>query len=146
MITARPAKQLPYFTISSTDASSRIKKYLDEKYPELCKKLQRDDTRSVWYDIGYLEELIRELHYLNADGLRIYFGAYPDSSTAHAGQTCLIFVPTFFNEQRQHEDIILESEPGFDNRPVANSPMPFNYGSPCPMACLGDQVIKYPLE
>lgn len=154
--------ELPVFFIGKDIARKRIQNFMDNKYPILSQNGTVPESKSIWYSFQHIQSLYEELSYLNASGLRIYFGAYLPADTedenplivqdaerhaAAAGQLSLLMVPTeaylgIGNEPR-HKDLIIEDQPGFSDRLMGLtlleflSTKPYNAGSPCPPACSG---------
>jgi hypothetical protein len=161
-------KPLPEFFIGKAEANKLITNFMKTKLPGLNKKMPngREDTQSIWYSFSHIEELYKEMVFLNADGLRIYFGCYDgDTKDTEYGddvsqQLCLVMVPTMTNlETAKHEDILQEDTKEFWLRPgsemfVGNDgnnaelthagSRGYNHGSPCPPICK-DQTALFPL-
>jgi hypothetical protein len=117
MSVTRDAKALPGIFIYKEEVNKRVKHYQQSKLPLLTQAIGKPDTTSGWYSLAQFEELVREMYYLNADGLRMYFGAYPDNDPLYANQLCLIFVPTRYDpETRRNKDIIIDDELNFQKR------------------------------
>lgn len=127
--------QLPKFFVGHLTAQERVVKFQERKHKILSDLLpktegqpSRVETKHIWYSIDHIETLLDEMRRLNADGIRIYFGAYNDDEGNNAdGQLCLIMVPTRTILQGDtstptHEDVILESEPDFESRYNATFP------------------------
>lgn len=153
-ITTQP---LPEIFVGREVINSRIKLYLQNKHPLLSQALtqngvSREDTKSIWYSRDYIETIMNEMNIMNADGLRMYFGAYGNEEGRPEGQLCILMVLTRANGSG-HKDIILENEPQFEirkNMATARSrsngssnhedelPREYNYGAPCPPICLTD--------
>jgi hypothetical protein len=149
---SQSAQPLPDIFIGTEKAHRMIDKYLTEKYPLLQNAQQaiganRQETKSVWYSKQHFETLLKEINLMNANGIRIYFGAYEEEHPLAPGQQCLLMVPTRISAKNTgNEDIIYENEPNFEDRVNASTvsrsvileeetPRPFNYGSPCPPIC-----------
>lgn len=118
---------LPYFFISRSSTMARVRNFQEHKHPQLSSELSIrldkencKETKAIWYPIEHIELLLKEMKMLNADGLRIYFGAYPyNEASPSAGQLCLLMVPTRPMPDASaddHEDIILEEQSGFAER------------------------------
>lgn len=146
------APPLPASFISQAEANLRVTNYINNKYTPLSSTMDGSETKAIWYSIQHLQQLFDELQYREASGMRIYFGAYPTTHEHYGGQLCLIMVPTRINSTTmRHEDIITENESdfteriaGFDPDEIEEMYKTFNFGSPCPPACLtGD--LTYPL-
>ena len=94
------------------------------------------------------EELMRELYYLNADGLRIYLGAYNEDDPNYPGMMTVVFVPTYLNEATgKHADIVIDNDAEFESRCSASTEgVSKNYDTIglCPPAC-GNHDFAYPL-
>jgi hypothetical protein len=158
MLNHQTVKPLPDIFIGKELLDSRVARYLTRKHPVLSKQLSgdgpyREDTRSVWYTREHVESWLEEIRHLNADGMRVYFGAYGDNEEGRPpGQLCLLMVMTRSDGSgRLHGDIILEDESDFEARlqgarskaldPGAgilsqtSIPKEYNYGAPCPPIC-----------
>lgn len=110
-------KPLPETFIDKGQVNERVKNYETKKLPLLSEALGRSDSKSGWYSLLQFEALVKEMYYLNADGLRVYFGAYSDTDPVYPGQLTVIFVPTFYNaETGNHEDIVIDDIENFDTR------------------------------
>lgn len=151
MLNQRFAKPVPSFFMGKTAANRRITNYMQSKHPLLSEHASTTETKSIWYSLDHFETLYKELVFLNADGIRIYFGNYESDHPDFPGQLCLIMVPTRFNELTEgHKDIVLEDEAEFAQRPGSQSFLseeqnkPYNYGSPCPTICSAQGDTKYP--
>lgn len=147
------AQPLPSIFIATEQFQGMIEKYQTEKYPllrdaQVVKGATRSETKSIWYSKEHIETLLNEISLMNANGLRIYFGAYAEDHPVAPGQQCLLMVPTRATENGTgNQDIVYENEPGFQDRmnatinsrslelPEEGTPKPFNYGSPCPPIC-----------
>jgi len=152
MSTANNAKPLPKIFIYKEVVNERVKNYVNNKLPLLSQAIGKQDSNSGWYSLDQFEDLMREMYYLNADGVRIYFGAYGSDDSLYPGQLTVMFVPTYFNKETgHHTDIIIEDIDGFEGRSIAetnftaNSKTTKNYDSLglCPPDC-GFQTLSYP--
>ncbi|GAB2809113.1 hypothetical protein [Ferruginibacter profundus] len=148
-----PTQNLPAAFVSKATVNQRVGNYQNHKLPTLSAALGRSDTKSIWYTVEHLEQLLDELHYQEASGMRVYFGAYPSDHDDYPGQLCLMMVPTTFNgTTSNHEDIIIEEQDDFTDRfgafdpeEIENIYKSFNFGSPCPPACL-NQDPGFPID
>ena len=117
MSVARGPKPLPGIFISKEEVNQRVKNYLGQKHPILSKAIDGQETKSAWYSLEQFEELMREMYYLNADGMRIYFGAYAKEDPNYPGMLTVIFVPTHFNPSTgKHADIVIDDDQNFAKR------------------------------
>ncbi len=146
------AKPLPASFVPKAEINKRVNNFMTFKHPLLTAELGKAETKSVWYATLHLEQLIDELKYKEASGLRIYLGAYSDDHPNYAGQLCLLMVPTRADGQTLgHFDIIAEEEPdfperfaGFDPGEIGRIYKTFNFGSPCPPACPPPDGLTFP--
>ena len=168
MSTQTTAKELPYFFVGKDIARKRLASFMNSKYPLLTQNNTIPETKSIWYSFQHIQALYEELSYLNASGLRIYFGSYlpaniedenpliVQDATRHsavAGQLSLVMVPTeayvAANNEPKHKDLIIENLPSFTERLMGItlleflSTKPLNAGSPCPPAC-SDGDTEFP--
>jgi hypothetical protein len=141
MLKSDGAQPLPFFFVGKTITKSRIARYAKTKHPILSKEMNKPDTKSIWYTKEHIAFLLTEMDKAEADGLRIYFGAYGEQEN-YSGQTCLLMVmtkPGLHNDG--HTDISIEDEQDFQARAVNESKSrDFNVGNPCPPMCdyIGD--------
>ena len=156
---------LPAIFIGKEKINQRVKLYQRIKHPLLSQELSsggipREDTKSIWYSREHIEMLLSEINQMDADGIRVYFGAYEQGSGIADGQLCLLMVLTRPSADGfSHRDIILEDEPGFEERVQMTQsrstedetglpggiPREYNYGSPCPPICPSKDP-GFPLE
>ncbi|MCX6316147.1 MAG: hypothetical protein NTW29_02575 [Bacteroidetes bacterium] len=113
---------MPAYFIGRQLANQRIKKYLSEKYILLSDEMKSmgrlsEETRSMWYTRDFLENLLTEMFYYNANGVRFYYGQFEDDDTLPtSGQLCLIPILTRLSVDGVVRDIILEDQPDFAER------------------------------
>lgn len=135
MLKSDGAQALPFFFVGKTTTKARIARYAETKHPVLSREMNKPDTKSIWYTKEHISFLLDEMNNADADGLRIYFGAYGEQEN-YSGQTCLLMVMTKPGEQTGHIDISVEDEPDFQARSVDGSGRrDFNVGNPCPPMC-----------
>ncbi len=119
MSVTKNVKPLPSTFIYQDVVAQRIKNYREKKLPLLSNAMGKPDTESGWYSLEQFEELMREMYYQHADGLRIYFGAHSSDDHLYPDQLTVIFVPTFYNsETDNHEDIVIEQSEAYATRAV----------------------------
>jgi hypothetical protein len=118
----RTAKPLPGIFIDKEEVNKRVSNYLNEKHPVLSAAIGHEDSKSAWYSLDQFEELMREMYYLNADGLRFYFGAYDGDDANYPGMLTVVLVPTYLNENTgKHTDIVVDDEADFLGRCAAKA-------------------------
>lgn len=144
---------LPTTFIYKDAVNEMVKAYQNVKHPLLSQEIGKQETKSGWYSREQFEEMVQEMQYQNASGVRIYFGAYGSDHPEYANQLTVIFVPTEFDENtNQHKDIILDDQGIFNERLAATTqiqkpgdPMNLDTIGLCPPTCLG-QSAYYPYE
>ncbi|RZL45829.1 MAG: hypothetical protein EOP00_16690 [Pedobacter sp.] len=110
---------------------------------EMAKEFKRqlssnDDTRSVWFSIAQISEMVENLKKESADGLRVYFGRYTEDTirklneipnadaipAAYSNRNTVIFVSTHKKGGKDRVDY-------FDEKDY-HSMIPENRGILCP--------------
>ncbi len=152
----RTPKPLPTTFIPKEVVNERVNNYLANKHNLLSAAISKDDSISAWYSLEQFEELMREMYYQNADGLRIYFGALGEEDLLYPNQLTIIFVPTYLDENTsKHTDIIIDNEAGYVDREEAgakklaksagsNTKKNLDALGLCPPSC-SDHDCAYPL-
>lgn len=127
--------ELPQFHMGKETANQQIKKYINIVPPVLEAYGDTGNTPYFsWRSKQFIESLITELDYLNADGVRIYLGIGENDFTINP-----IFIPTRAVDYNRQEDIILEEEPDFEVRQQYSSALSentilgFNIAPPFPL-------------
>lgn len=144
MLEQNGATSLPFFFVGKTITNQRIQRFAATKHQLLSENLQKQDTKAIWYTKDHIELLLEEMKKAEADGLRIYFGAYGENEN-YSGQLCLLMVMTTAGPNGSHVDITIEDAPDYQARSIdEDRPRDFNVGSPCPPIC--DEGIDYPKE
>lgn len=141
--------------ISKKEVVRLVKKYK--------KSGEKNNTKSVWFSLSEMEEVIKLIRELNdagsgkvGDGVRLYFGRYTEKSTASKkNRNTIVFVPTYnLNGGAIHFDFILDSEvrtisdeigdpdeSSFaEARALGDPGEGYNHGSLCPDECEGTTV------
>lgn len=135
MLKSDGAQALPFFFVGQKTTKARVERYVKAKHSLLSKDLGKADTKSIWYTKEHISFLMEEMKKADADGLRIYFGAYGKEEN-YSGQTCLLMVMTRSGKEGCHVDITIEDEPDFQARSVEkDTKRDFNVGNPCPPMC-----------
>jgi cell division GTPase FtsZ len=140
----RSAKPLPEIFISKEVVNERVQNFISGKHALLSTAMGKPETRAAWYSLQQFEQLMREFYYLNADGLRIYFGAYPKDDLQYPDHLTVIFVPTYLDEETgKQKDIIIDDDDEYTTRAASKSfkfDIPKNLDSIglCPPGCDGD--------
>lgn len=118
----RSAKPLPEIFIPKDVVNERVKTFMTNKHPQLSAAMGKPETRAAWYSLQQFEQLMREFYFLNADGLRIYFGAYGPDDLMYPDQMTVIFVPTYLDEATgKQKDIIIDDDDEYELRSLGTN-------------------------
>lgn len=142
---------LPSIFIYKEAVNEMVTNFQGTKYELLSNNIGKPETKSGWYSRAQFEEIVQEMEYQNASGIRIYFGSYGSEHPEYSNQLTVIFVPTEFDEgTNQHKDIIIDDQSNFGDRVTASEerrvpgdPMGLDTVGLCPPTCLG-QSSYYP--
>lgn len=131
-------KPLPPFFIGKKLSNIRKEIYIRRKYPLLCKELDREDTRSIWYSKEHIEQLLEEIRHVNGNGMWFHFAAY-EQGHQFDGQLCIVMNSTRSDSDGRRSTVYIEDEPDFEDRrqatPDKGTLTDLNFGSPCPPRC-----------
>ena len=95
--------------IETGRAKRLVRNFKNQKWFQACGSMGEEDTKSVFFNRTFCDELIRELQQEGIDGLRVYFGAYEKEhkNPNRKGKLTVIFVTTnnhFKNKLDNPED------------------------------------------
>ena len=74
-----------------------IRTYKQERWVHNSDRIGKEDSLSAWYSVEELEEFIETAKQHGADGIKIYFAAYPENFTEvpeYAGRQTVVLVGT----------------------------------------------------
>ncbi|HEU4555838.1 MAG TPA: hypothetical protein VFS25_23540 [Chitinophaga sp.] len=111
--------------------------YRTGRWIENSKHLGKPDSLSVWYSLDELKQYLETAAAAGADGVRVYFGAYPSTypeNILHAGRQTIVFVAT---QQKLSETGKTENKDLYVSTPKGPEVVAFNFGSLCPPTCPG---------
>src|SRR5687767_15217581 len=80
-----------------------IREYKQERWAQNTERIGKEDSLSVWWSIEELENFIAHAKDNGADGLKMYFAAYPENYTGeplYAGRQTIVMVPTKVKETK----------------------------------------------
>jgi hypothetical protein len=110
-------KPLPSIFVYKEVVNERVHNFRNNKLPLLSDAIGKPDTQSGWYSLQQFEELMREMYYLHADGVRFYFGAHSSNDPLYPDQLTFVLVPTYWDASTEcHKDIVVEEMPDFETR------------------------------
>jgi hypothetical protein len=125
--------------VNTEHVDSLIRTYKKERWIHNTERLGKADSLSSWYSIEELEEFIATAKQEGADGIKLYFAAYPkdfNKIPEYAGRQTVVMVAT---KQKQTEEGVLNKDLYINNE---NGPeiLAYNMGSICPPFCGGKGV------
>lgn len=108
-----------------------IRTYKQERWIQNSERLGKEDSLSSWYSVEELEEFIDTIKEHGANGIRIYFAAYPKDfapEPQYAGRQTLVMVAT--KSKREAGKLYHKEVHTVENgKPQI---LAYNYGSLCP--------------
>ena len=116
--------------------------YKENRWKANSERLGKMDSLSVWYSLDELKEYIQTAEAAGADGIRVYFGVYPSSFPENIlleDRQTIVFVAT---QQKTSETGKTENKDLYVSTPTGAEIVAFNFGLPCPPACIGDADVK----
>jgi hypothetical protein len=114
-----------------------IRTYKQERWAHNSDRIGKEDSLSAWYSVEELENFIEVAKQNGADGVRIYFAAYPENFTevpAYAGRQTVVLVGTKRKMSSRgtevDKDIYLQTDKG-------SQILAYNMSFICPPICQG---------
>lgn len=83
--------------VDTAHVDTVIRTYKQERWVHNSDRLGKEDSLSAWHSIEELEEFINTAKRHGADGIKIYFAAYPENYSEipeYAGRQTIVFVGT----------------------------------------------------
>jgi hypothetical protein len=118
--------------VDTQHVSTGIRNYKQERWVHNSERLGKEDSMSVWYSIEELEEFLYQAKENGANGVRMYFSAYPKDFKKvpeYAGRQTIVLVASKGKRNEQgkivNKDVYVQTENG------ANI-LAYNFGSVCP--------------
>ncbi|HMH31938.1 MAG TPA: hypothetical protein VK543_02855 [Puia sp.] len=111
-----------------------IRTYKHERWVQNSERIGKEDSLSAWYSVEELEEFIANSKDHGADGIKLYFAAYPADfaeKPEYAGRQTIVLVATKSKETTQgtiNKDIYL----GTEKNPQI---LAYNLSRICPPLC-----------
>ena len=122
--------------VDTAHVDTVIRTYKQERWVHNTERIGKEDSLSTWYSIEELEEFIAAAKENGADGIKVYFSAYPKDFKKipeYAGRQSVVLVATKQKETEngiKNKDLYVTTEQG-------TSILAYNYGSVCPPFCGG---------
>ena len=120
--------------VNTEHVDSLIRTYKKERWIHNTERLGKPDSLSTWYSIEELEEFIATAKQEGADGIKLYFAAYPKDFKKipeYAGRQTVVMVAT---KQKQTEEGVLNKDI-YVNRENGPEILAYNMSSICPPFC-----------
>ncbi len=120
--------------VNTEHVDNLISTYKKERWIQNSERLGKNDSLSTWYGLSELEAFIQKAKDHNADGIKIYFGVYPNDFevvSEFQGRQTVVLVAS-------KKKI---SESGTFNKDIyivknnISEILAFNYGDMCPPFC-----------
>lgn len=130
--------------VNSKHVSMLRDNYKENRWKANSERLGKMDSLSVWYSLDELKEYIATAEAAGADGIRVYFGVYPSSFPENIlleDRQTIVFVAT---QQKISETGKTENKDLYVSTPKGAEIVAFNFGLPCPPACIGEEVKSNP--
>jgi hypothetical protein len=83
--------------VDTAHVDTVIRTYKQERWVHNSDRIGKEDSLSAWHSIEELEEFIKTAKSHGADGIKIYFAAYPENYNEipeYAGRQTIVFVGT----------------------------------------------------
>jgi len=125
--------------VNTEHVDSLIRTYKKERWIHNTERLGKADSLSSWYSIEELEEFIAKAKQEGADGIKLYFAAYPQDFKKipeYAGRQTVVMVATKQKETAEgsmNKDLYVSGENGPEI-------LAYNMGVLCPPYCGGKGV------
>jgi hypothetical protein len=123
--------------VNTAHVDTVIRTYKQERWVHNSDRIGKEDSLSAWYSMEELEQLLDTMKQHGADGMKIYFAAYPEDYTevpGYAGRQTVVLVGTKRKQNSKGEsidkDIYVQSEKG-------NQILAYNTARICPPNCGG---------
>ena len=122
--------------VSTEHVDTVIRTYKQERWVHNSARIGKEDSLSAWYSVEELEGFIANSKNHGADGIKIYFAAYPESyeeTPLYAGRQTIVLVATKSKETVNgtvNKDIYITK--GKDTNVLA-----YNASKLCPPFCGG---------
>lgn len=110
--------------------------YKKERWIHNSERIGKSDSLSVWFSVEDLEEYIEQIKDNGADGIKFYFGSYPENfevKPEYSGRQTIVMVAT---KSKETENGIVNKDLYINNNGNLTV-MGLNMGSLCPPYCGG---------
>lgn len=121
--------------VDTAHVDSVIRTYKQERWVHNSDRLGKEDSLSAWYSVEELEEFIDTIKQHGADGIKIYFGAYPENFEEvpeYAGRQTVVLVAT---KQKTSGNGVLTDKDIYVNTESGSQILAYNMSKICPPFC-----------
>ena len=125
--------------VNTAHVDTVIRTYKQERWVHNTDRIGKEDSLSAWYSVEELEEFLSNAKQHGADGIKIYFAAYPENFEEvpeYAGRQTLVLVGTKRKQSGNggmiDKDIYVHSENG-------TQILAYNMSRICPPFCGGSK-------
>jgi len=125
--------------VDNAHVDSVIRTYKQERWVYNTERIGKEDSLSTWYSIEELEEFMETAKKNGADGVKIYFAAYPKDfpkQPEYAERQTVVLVATKQKQSLegvQNKDVYVDGQAG-------PQILAYNAGQICPPWCGGKGV------
>lgn len=123
--------------VDTAHVDTVIRTYKQERWVHNSDRIGKEDSLSAWYSVEELEEFLQTAKQHGADGIKIYFAAYPENFSEvpeYAGRQTVVLVGTKQKMSSKggviDKDIYINSEEG-------TQILAYNMSKICPPLCGG---------
>jgi hypothetical protein len=121
--------------VDTAHVNTLIRNYKQERWRQNSEHIGKEDTLSVWYSLEELEGFIQKAKYSGANGIRLYFGVYPENFAPNplfSKQQTVVFVAT---KNKDAEDGGYTEKNVYVSTDKGAEILAYNYGGMCPVYC-----------
>jgi hypothetical protein len=117
--------------VDTNHVDTVIRNYKRERWVHNSEHIGKEDSLSVWYSVEDLEAFIEKIKTHGGDGVRMYFGAYPenfDKKPEYSSRQTIVMVATRSKD----------TDAGIANKDLYVNPgqiLAYNVGTICPPTC-----------
>lgn len=136
MITSEKKSLRVGMYVDNEHVDTVVRTYKQERWVHNSKRIGKEDSLSAWFSAEELEEYLAMIKQHGADGVKFYFGVYPEDHAPkpeYAGRQTIVLVAT---KSRQTEKGIVNKDL-YVNKNGNNIVLGLNMPNLCPPYCGG---------
>jgi len=134
-MTTQKTKTLGGQLVNKEHVDNLIRNYKKERWIHNTNRLGKADSLSAWFDLDLLTEFLQLAKEEHADGVKIYFGAYPDNfekAQEFSGRQTVVLVAT---KEKLSENGKTVNKDIYFQKDGKTEILAFNFASLCPPNC-----------